>query len=104
MDDGLPLPRSPRGQLRGITDYGRMVDVNLAREIAAMMMQGEPMQPQSGSSLPQPRLGMDMAGGSRRKTQSGINGLNHRQPKSSVPSRDLARGGSQNGTVQTVNQ
>lgn len=50
-----------RGELRGITDYGRLFDVDMARELGAMMMQlQEPLgQPQPTGAKPQQRLQMD---------------------------------------------
>lgn len=77
-----------RGQLRGITTYGRLFDLVAAADIAQKMM-GAQIQKGGPSSLPQPRLARDMAGA--RKTNSGINGLNHKEPKRSMPSRELAR-------------
>jgi len=88
-----------RGELRGISNYGRLFDMEVARGIAQALAQMGDVRPQGTASVPQPRMGADMAGG--RRTNSGINGLNHREPKSTLPSRDLARGSGGPGLGQT---
>ena len=80
-----------RGELRGVNNYGRLFDMEAARAIAQTMAQTGDIRPQGTASTPQPRMGSDIAGA--RKTNSGINGLNHRDPKRTIPSKDLARGG-----------
>jgi len=78
-----------RGELRGIENYGRLFDMEVARKLARKMANIGSVQPSGNSVTPQPRLAADMAG--PRKTNSGINGLNHAEPKRSQPSRNLGR-------------
>ena len=52
-----------RGQLRGIHDYGRLFDVEMAMQLAAMGMQaGQLGAPQPTGQSTQPRLASDIAG------------------------------------------
>jgi len=84
-----------RGELRGITTYGQLFDIELARKIAKKMLQMGNVQPSGTSTIPQPRLASDVTGS--RRTNSGIAGLNHAEPKRTLPSRELAR---TNGSAQ----
>lgn len=93
-----------RGDLRGINDYGRLFDVDLARELGAAMMQmGEIPEPVPTGQSVQPRLMSDLAG-PRPSGPSPYGGVGAgRERKSFGPSKMLqggAPGGQQAPTMQ----
>lgn len=64
-----------RGELRGTQDYGRLFDVDMARELTA-----EGMEPMPTAQTPQPRLASDVAGA--RPVSGGPSGFRSRDNKS----------------------
>lgn len=83
-----------RGELRGIGDYGRLFDVDMALELGAQMMQmGMLQEPQPTGQNAQPRLMTDMAG--PRPQASPFGGVSAgRERKSFGPSKMISGGSS----------